>query len=497
MPIVNASVTACFKLISRIAVFLTLCLVFTPSVLTNLTPPANSNLNHTTPKVQVMSTATVDSQTPAPKKSADILRFAPAFSSVPSDRYAGQQWSLQSNDQHTGASDLFGAHEFLGSATEIIVAVVDSGVILNHEDLYFLPGYDFIHDPKVSNDNDGRDADPSDPGDWISQYDLDQQQVADGCPLTASKWHGTAISGIIGAISQNAAGIAGGSPSVALLPVRVTGKCGGYVADLIDGIRWSAGLSVAGVEDNPNPAQVINLSVGFPGRCSNAMQSAINDAVNTGSIVVTASTNTSAALDNEPYSPASCENVITVAATDREGSITPYSALGNSVFISAPGGTITDGIITTQNDGSESPLGFSSYGFHYGTSIAAAHVSAAIANLLSYQSDLSKLQVEQLLSLSASSTNEDKRCQTDQCGIGRLNAAEAVAMLAAGILPDDDFNQTDSTPVLLAATGSNTSNDDVVITPAGSQSGIGSIDLKVLLLLLFFALTCRNVTRKL
>ena len=377
---------------------------------------------------------------------------AEAGSTMPDDILATQQWSLQHNPSITGASGLFGSQEYLTAAAEVVVAVVDSGVILEHEDLHFLPGYDFIHEPSVGNDGDGRDHDPGDPGDWVNSQDIELQTVSDGCPLTASKWHGTAISGVISATSNNATGIAGGSPSVSLLPVRVTGKCGGYVSDLIDGIRWAAGLEVSGVAPNLNPADVINLSVGFPGSCSTAMQNAIDDAADAGAILVTAATNSAVNLDTDPYSPASCENIITVAATDRAGAITPYTALGQAVFMSAPGGTVSDGIITTQNDGDDYPMPRSSYGYHFGTSIAAAHVSSAVANLLAYKPDLTQAQIKQLLAVSAFATDFDPKCRSGECGEGRLNAYAAMELLANDYLLDDEPAPTEETaPVQIAA----------------------------------------------
>jgi len=422
--------------------------------------------------------------------------------SMPDDRFAAQQWSFHSSSQYAGASGLFSSREFLTAPAEVVVAVVDSGVMLNHEDLHFLPGYDFIHNAGVGNDSDGRDHDPSDPGDWVNLSDIDNGAVSRGCSIARSKWHGTAIAGLIGASSHNAIGIAGGAPTVAVLPVRVTGKCGGYVADLIDGIRWSAGLSVAGVADNPHPADVINLSVGFPGQCSNAMQSAINDAVNAGAVVVTASTNSAADLDITPYSPATCNNLLTVAATDRAGAITPYSALGEAVFISAPGGTLTDGIITTQNDGNESPLARSTYGSHYGTSIAAAHVTAAVANLLSYQPDLSANQLKQLLAMSANPTLQDPRCESGQCGIGRLDAYQAIALLAEGVLFDDEQSNDDLTedtiPVQLAAARNDAAQSTAIVTASsnGKQVGAGTINIKLIAILILAAFIQRLVYRR-
>ena len=256
---------------------------------------------------------------------------------------------------------------------------------------------------------------------------------------------------------------------MSLLPVRVTGKCGGYVSDLIDGIRWAAGLDVDGVARNQHPADVINLSVGFPGSCSSAMQRTINDATDAGAVLVTAATNSSVNLDTEPYSPASCENIITVAATDRAGAVTSYTALGQSVFMSAPGGTVTDGIITTQNDGKDFPNPESSYGYHYGTSIAAAHVSSTVANLLSYKPDLTQPQIEQLLSVSAIPTDFDPRCRSGECGEGRLDAYAAMELLAGNYLLDNELPVlAAAAPVPLVATTAVT-RDSVVTTTADEE----------------------------
>lgn len=406
---------------------------------------------------------------------------------TPDDSLADQQWSLHTNPDIAGATGLFGSYDYLTGTDKIVVAVVDSGVILEHEDLDFLPGYDFIHNPTVGNDGDGRDHDPSDPGDWVTDEDINQETVSDGCPVAASKWHGTAIAGVIGATAYNATGIAGGSPHVSLLPVRVTGKCGGYVSDLIDGIRWSAGLEVDGVATNQHPADVINLSVGFPGACSNSMQRAIDDAVNAGSILVTAATNSGVNLDQDPYSPAACNNVLTVAATDREGAITSYTSLGQAVFIAAPGGTVSDGIITTQNDGLELPEQASAYGFHYGTSIAAAHVTSAIANLLSHTPGLSKTQIEQLLTVSASSIDFDPNCRSGQCGEGRLNAHAAMELLASDYLLDNNtILADDSIPVQIAAASSASDSLDAVVSTTTSDDDIwaGSTDTLNILILI-------------
>ena len=114
------------------------------------------------------------------------------------------------------------------------------------------------------------------------------------------------------------------------------GKCGGYTSDIADAIRWGAGLSVSGLPANPTPSGVLNLSLGGSGACSSTYQNAINAAVAAGTVVVVAAGNSNANAAN--YQPASCANVITVAATGHTGSRAYYSNYGATVEIAAPGG---------------------------------------------------------------------------------------------------------------------------------------------------------------
>ena len=73
----------------------------------------------------------------------------------------------------------------------------------------------------------GRDADPSDPGDWITSAENASGFFA-GCGVSNSSWHGTHVAGTIGAASNNGFGVAGINWVSKILPVRVLGKCGGY-----------------------------------------------------------------------------------------------------------------------------------------------------------------------------------------------------------------------------------------------------------------------------
>lgn len=158
------------------------------------------------------------------------------------------------------------------------------------------------------------------------------------------------------------------------MAVRVLGKCGGTTTDINDGIRWAAGLDVPGAPANPHPARVINLNLGTPPGvpCSDdpATQSAIRDAVAAGALVVIAAGND--AVDAASVTPASCDEGLTVAASDYRGHlVTRYSNFGSDVKILAPRGDLR-----RDDNGDSQPDGVLSmvkggYAYFNGTSMAA------------------------------------------------------------------------------------------------------------------------------
>ena len=237
-----------------------------------------------------------------------------------------------------------------------MVAVVDTGIQMNHPDIKgspnLAPGFDMVSDPIMGNDGDGRDARPQRSG---------RQVRSERRHRSRDSFHGTHVAGTIGvAATNNAAGVAGGAWNVTIVPVRALGRCGGKLSDINDGIRWAAGTVPArdaqGKEVwNSKPADIINLSIGLFGPCPASMQAAINDAVAAGAIVVSAAGN--ARVDTQYFAPGGCQNVISVAANDARGVLTPYSNFGANVAIMAPGGDMArdddndgrpDGILSTK-----------------------------------------------------------------------------------------------------------------------------------------------------
>ena len=351
---------------------------------------------------------------------------------TPNDPQFVQQLNYQDVSPTNFSANLSGAWDIITGSNDIVVAVVDTGVRPDHPDLVgrLLDGYDFVSNTFIANDGDARDADPGDPGDWVDDVD----RAASGsplknCPRRDSLWHGTHIAGIIGAAGNNDIGIAGVNWASKIVPVRVMGKCGGYDSDIVDGIRWAAGLLVPGAPRNKFPAHVINLSLGGWGSCTAVYQNAINDAVNAGAIVVVAAGNTSA--DAAEFTPANCQNIITVGSTTRTGNRASYSNYGAKVAISAPGGdsriSPADSVLSTVDLGKTVPItpGYKGYD---GTSMAAAEVSGIVSLMLSAQPALTREQVLFALRASATTFPTSSTCNASLCGAGVINAAAAVQM---------------------------------------------------------------------
>ncbi|MEN8763520.1 MAG: S8 family serine peptidase [Thiogranum sp.] len=307
----------------------------------------------------------------------------------------------------------------------VVIAQLDTGII-PHADLNparILAGYDLISDAVTANDGDGRDPDSSDPGDATVD-----DECGVGVPGEDSSWHGLAVAGVMVAESNNAADIAGIDFAARLLPVRVLGKCGGAISDVVDAIRWSAGLPVAGVPINPVPAKVINVSLSGVGSCSFEEQGAINDAVNAGAVVVVAAGNE--AIDVATISPANCDNVVTVGAVGRDGRRASYMNTGEEIDLSGPGGDgdapNANGILTLFNIGSTVPVA-DTLAEIQGTSFTTAQVSAVVALMWAANGTELNPGIIQNILRSTTRAFPDSSCDPSTCGSGILDADAALA----------------------------------------------------------------------
>ena len=343
-------------------------------------------------------------------------------SDAPSDPYAELQWSLLSP---ADGGSMYGMDPTAvwptTTGTGVVVAVVDTG-ITDHLDLagQTLPGYDMISEPMVAGDGDGRDANPTDEGDWDD--------------MNWSSWHGTHVAGTIAALAGNGLGVFGAAPGVKILPVRVLGHGGGYETDIMDGVTWAAGGSVDGAPDNANPARVINLSLGGLGQCDAYSQAAIDTARAAGALVVVAAGNDDS--DAATTMPANCAGVLAVAATDSSGHKAGFSNFGTTVGIAAPGVNI----LSTMNAGRTIPApnpGGSVYATYSGTSMATPHVVAAAALLAAAYPDLSGDAIASLLRGSATpfpahAAGDAEPCSVVGCGAGIVNVPAAFERLQSG-----------------------------------------------------------------
>ncbi|MBT4521503.1 MAG: S8 family peptidase [Halieaceae bacterium] len=363
------------------------------------------------------------------------IRLFPTITAPNDPIYETNQWHYKGWSQ-SGMNLTAGWDYTVGSA-DTIVAVVDSGVLLEHPDFdpsRLLPGYDMIEDIPTANDGDGHDPDPTDPGDWVTSDEVAPGEEFQGCPTTDSIWHGTHVAGTVGATTNNSLGVAGVDWRAKILPVRVLGKCGGFLSDVAAGIIWSAGLPVTGVPANSNPADIINLSLGGSGRCSAYMEAAINAVHQVGTTVVVAAGNSS--RNTASYQPANCDNVIAVAAHDASGFKADFSNAGLEVDIMAPGGgdrpsSCLDTIVSLNATGATT---FEDYGYgcYTGTSMAAPHVTGLAALMLSLNANLTPDEIEQIITDNARAFRAGGECESAGpnilCGAG---IADAEAVLRA------------------------------------------------------------------
>lgn len=380
--------------------------------------------------------------------------------SMPNDPLFSSQWVLQNGQ--TASISAVSAWEATTGSDGITVAILDTGVRLEHEDLTdrFLSGYDFVSDPRASADGGGRDADASDPGDFLTAVDLQDPYFA-GCGgglggnlPTDSSWHGTRVSGVVAATGNNSRGLAGVSWAARLLPVRVLGKCGGFDVDIIAGMRWAGGLPVPGVPANPNPARIINMSLGGAGQCSPAYAATIAELRAKGVLVVASAGNDTASVEE----PGNCPGVFTVSGLRHDGTKVGFSSFGPEVDVAAPAGNCVNvglgepclfQIVTATNLGATTPGpdGYSdAFNPTIGTSFAAPLASGVAALMLSLHPELEPDALSARLRESARPfpaspdlpfcpefvmSSGQCNCTTGFCGAGMLDAGGAVALARA------------------------------------------------------------------
>lgn len=357
------------------------------------------------------------------------------YSAATNDPRFVDQWYLPASGPGIGIEQ---AWNLTTGSSDLVIAVIDTGR-LDHPDLSnrLVKGYDFVFRTRDSKDGDGWDADETDLGDWSDVADP-SYSCATSSGFQPSSWHGTHISGIIGASTNNGIGVAGINQRSRIQHLRVLGTCGGRTSDEASAIRWAAGLSVPGVPNNPTPARVINLSLGSASACEAIEQDAINAATAAGAVVVVAAGNSGQNLATTSFAPATCDNVITVTAVRSDGTRASYANYGPPVDIAAPGGPT--GILSTMNAGSRSvdlsAAGWT-YGYKQGTSMSTPIVTGIVSLMLSVNPSLVSSQVEAILKQTARPfAGGGTSCSSAvgdvfYCGTGLVDAAAAVALAAS------------------------------------------------------------------
>lgn len=267
----------------------------------------------------------------------------------------------------------------------VTIAIVDTGIDINHPDLHGI-----IYTNTAEIPGDGIDNDANGFKDDVNGWNFIEQNndVTDYEHSSEENDHGTHCAGIIGA-GVNSTGIAGvaSNTNIKVLPVKVLGGKDGYgsTLDIVAGIKYAEKMG----------AQICNLSLGFESTKSNSsVDSILKNTISSSNMVfVIASGNGDRnynGINNDitPTYPASydCENIISVANLTPTGTLNSSSNYGlKSVDIAAPG-TCIYSTITNSN-----------YDYFTGTSMSAPMVSGGLAEIYSYHTDVSMLQASKIL----------------------------------------------------------------------------------------------------
>jgi serine protease len=404
------------------------------------------------------------------RKDPDILSAEPNYrvyaSGIPTDAAFPFQW-------HYPLINLPAAWDLATGVPEVVVAVIDTGILSRHPDLarQLVPGYDFISNPERALDGNGIDSDPED--------------VGDGGELGSSSFHGTHVSGTIAAASDNSIGVAGVAWNARVMPLRVLGLEGGSTYDVEQAIRFAAGLPNDSGTSPQRPADIINLSLGGA-PFSQSTQTLFNDVRAAGIVVVAAAGNEGS---NTPAYPAAYNGVISVSAVDSQRNVTAYSNFGSTIDIAAPGGNngvdingdgYPDGILSTGGSVSTSGAINFVYSFLNGTSMASPHVAGVLALMKSVNPDLSPANFDAMLAQGKLTDDLGAAGRDNRYGHGLINAQRAVvaALEAAGTPPADNPRLTASSARLnlgSAATSldlalQNSGNGELEILTIGSPA---------------------------
>ena len=327
-----------------------------------------------------------------------------ATQAIPTDPDFPSQWGFQYVPGSIEGANFTAAWDITKGSPSQTLGVVDSGIAKASEAFagrirtspsFPNGGYDFITDPQGSGDNDGRDNDP-------------EQVIGGNCV------HGVHVAGTMvanTAFSGAGVGAAGGAPQSQILAGRALNFFGDD-ADAIDAMLWLSGAGAVDGNTNPYAVRVINMSFGGSGACGSAYQTAFDQLLSRGTLPVVAAGNSS--IDVSTSAPANCRGAVAIAASDIAGNIAGFSNRGPGVTLTAPG---VDIISVNGLGGSCSKSG---------TSMAAPHVSAAIALMQAANPALTNGQTVLGLRAGARAFPVTSNCTSVLCGAGLLDAFGAI-----------------------------------------------------------------------
>ena len=362
-----------------------------PSALPTLQP---APLQNSAPGFQV----TLSPLSPLGPDVGPQLPVSPPASSEPRDPLYPQQWNLQAIRMPQAWAQW---RTQKPAGAPVTVAVLDTGYVASPELTgRVVRGYDFVSDAARAGDGNGRDADASAVGQFA--------------------YHGEIVANLIAA-AHDGRGMAGINPRARIVQVRVA-DVNGEIApqDLVDALRWAAGLSVPGVPNNPNPARIVNLSlfadfIPLTG-CDARIQKAVDEVAARGVLVVAGAGNDG--QDASGYSPAGCRNTLTVTTVNEAGQRPAYANWGRTVALAAPGGDPVRELVASSLSGAGGERHTN------GTSFAAPQVSGVASLLLDVRPDLTRATLAQLLTRQVTPF-AGGRCDSvagHTCGAGLLNA---------------------------------------------------------------------------
>lgn len=331
----------------------------------------------------------------------DIEYAEPDYISVlhylPNDQFFDpKQWNLHNDSIYNGTTypdiDAPEAWDITRGASDITIAIVDTGIQIDHPDLLskITLGYDIA-------DND------TDPSDFVG--------------------HGTHVAGIAAAATDNGVGIAGACPDCKIMPIKVSSGTSSILfhSNIVSGIVYAV----------DNGADIINISSGGGG--STAYQDAILYAYNAGKVIVASTGNDSS---EDIYYPAGYKEVIAVGASGNKDERSFYSNYGSHLDVVAPGTVIYSTCIA------------GTWCDKFGTSMAAPHVAGVAGLLLSNNPSLSPDQVKWHIELGAQDQGgdpaEDVPGWDKYYGWGRINAYNALQTISPGATFSIESSYADS-----------------------------------------------------